>query len=233
MPDKGSVVVIGATAGIGLEIAKSFADRGREVVISSRDADRAHQVAKEIGGRTSGVGLDLAEPEQIAERLDHLGPVHDLVLSAVERDYNTVRDYDVSRAKRLVTLKLVGYTEVVHALVSRMEPDSSIVLFGGLAKERPYVGSTTISTVNDAITGMVRTLALELAPIRVNALHPGVVGDHPEWSEKTEMLERFIARTPLGRLVTIDEVVMATTFLLDHPSVNAVNLYVDGGWMVT
>jgi NAD(P)-dependent dehydrogenase (short-subunit alcohol dehydrogenase family) len=233
MSDKGSVVVIGATAGIGLEIARSFADRGREVVISSRDADRAHEVAKEIGGRTSGVGLDLAEPEQIAERLAHLGPVHDLVLSAVERDYNTVRDYDVSRAKRLVTLKLVGYTEVVHALVSRMEPDSSIVLFGGLAKERPYVGSTTISTVNDAITGMVRTLALELAPIRVNALHPGVVGDHPEWSEKTEMRKRFIARTPLGRLVTIDEVVMATTFLLDHPSINAVNLYVDGGWMVT
>jgi NAD(P)-dependent dehydrogenase (short-subunit alcohol dehydrogenase family) len=118
--------------------------------------------------------------------------------------------------------------------VPRMDPDASIVLFGGLAKERPYTGSTTISTVNDAMTGMVRTLAVELAPIRVNAIHPGIVGDHPEWSTKPpEVLERIKARTPLGRLITMQEVAQATAFLFDHQSVNGINLYVDGGWLVT
>jgi NAD(P)-dependent dehydrogenase (short-subunit alcohol dehydrogenase family) len=160
-------------------------------------------------------------------------PHLDLLLVAVERDYNTVRDYDIARARRLVTLKLVGYTEVVHALAERLEPDSSVVLFGGLAKERPYPGSTTITTVNDAMSGLVRTLALELAPIRVNAIHPGVIGDHEAWSDKPEVIAALTARTPLGRLVTVDEVVTATLFLVEHPSVNAVNLYVDGGWMIT
>ncbi len=229
----GSVVVIGGTSGVGREIAAHYASRDRDVVISGRDADRARAVADEIGGRTVGIGLDLAEPEQIAAALTDVGAVHDLLLVAVERDYNTVREYDVARAKRLVTLKLVGYTEVVHALASRLDRDGSIVLFGGLAKERPYVGSTTISTVNEGITGLTRTLARELAPIRVNAIHPGILGDSPYWADKPEILERLIARTPLGRLVTTQEVVAATMFLLEHPSVNATALFVDGGWLIT
>jgi NAD(P)-dependent dehydrogenase (short-subunit alcohol dehydrogenase family) len=234
MAQLGSVVVVGGTAGLGRAVAQHYADQGRSVVVSSRDAGRAQAAAEEIGGATTGVALDLSQPEGIADGLKDVGPVRNLALVAVERDYNTVRDYDVERAKRLVTIKLVGYTEVVHSLVPRMDPDASIVLFGGLAKERPYTGSTTISTVNDAMTGMVRTLAVELAPIRVNAIHPGIVGDHPEWSTKPpEVLERIKARTPLGRLITMQEVAQATAFLFDHQSVNGINLYVDGGWLVT
>jgi hypothetical protein len=63
-------------------------------------------------------------------------------------------DYDVERAIRLVTIKLVGYTEVVHALETRLAADGSVLLFGGLAKERPYPGSTTVTTVNDAMVGL-------------------------------------------------------------------------------
>lgn len=230
----GAVVVVGGTHGLGRAVAQLYADRGRQVVVTSRDQERADAAAEEIGGDTTGVALDLSRPHAIGERLAGVGEVHDLALVAVERDYNTVADYDVDRAIRLVTLKLVGYTEVVHALHDRLAPDSSVVLFGGLAKERPYPGSTTITTVNDAVSGLVRTLARELAPIRVNAIHPGVVGDHPEWSTKPrEVLDGLVARTPMGRLVTMDEVATATAFLLDHPSVNGVNLFVDGGWMIT
>ena len=87
---------------------------------------------------------------------------------------NNILTYDKARAERLVLLKLVGYPEVVHVLRDRLSTDSSIVLFGGLAKERPYPGSTTVTTVNGGVTGLVRTLAFELAPIRVNAIHPGI-----------------------------------------------------------
>jgi NAD(P)-dependent dehydrogenase (short-subunit alcohol dehydrogenase family) len=234
MPDLGSVVVVGGTAGLGRAVAEHYASRGRAVVVSSRDAGRAHAAAEQIGGHTTGIALDLSKPDEIGDSLKGLGPVHDLALVAVERDYNTVRDSDVERARRLVTIKLVGYTEVIHSLASRLDSDASIVLFGGLAKERPYQGSTTISTVNDAMSGLVRTLAVELAPIRVNAIHPGIVGDHPEWSSKPpEVLEGIRARTPLGRLITMEEIVTATAFLFDHPSVNGIGLYVDGGWMVT
>ncbi len=123
-------------------------------------------------------------------RLAHVGRVDRLVIAAIERDANHVRSYDVASATRLVTLKLVGYTEVVHTLADRFTPDASIVLFGGLAKERPYDGSTTVTTVNGGISSMVRTLAAELAPMRVNAIHPGIVGDSPAWRDKTNDADR-------------------------------------------
>ena len=85
-----------------------------------------------------------------------------LVLAAIDRDHNTVADYDITRAIRLVTLKLVGFTEVVHVLRDRLDETSSVVLFGGMAKERPYPGSTTVTTVNGGVTGLTRTLVEEL-----------------------------------------------------------------------
>jgi NAD(P)-dependent dehydrogenase (short-subunit alcohol dehydrogenase family) len=231
--EKGAVVIVGGTSGAGRGIAQHYADRGREVVITGRDANRAQAVARQIGGRTLGLGFDLAEPEKIAAALSGVGPVHDLILAAIERDYNTVLNYDVARARRLVTLKLVGYTEVVHVVAPRLDEDGCIVLFGGLAKDRPYPGSTTVTTVNDGISGLTRSLARELAPIRVNAIHPGVQGDSPHWTDKPEALERLTSRTPLGRLVTTDEVVSAAVFLIEHPSVNSTSLNVDGGWLIT
>src|SRR6266508_688278 len=134
MPDAGCVVVVGGTRGIGLEIARDYAGRGGEGVGSGREGARAHAVAKELGGRTLGIGLELALPEGIAAALAEVGHVDHLVLAAIDRDDNTVRDYDIARALRLVTLKLVGYTEVVHQLVPRMDADSSVLVFG----DRPF-----------------------------------------------------------------------------------------------
>jgi NAD(P)-dependent dehydrogenase (short-subunit alcohol dehydrogenase family) len=233
MPDDGSVVVIGGTRGLGLEVARHYAGQGREVVVSGRDLARAQAVAKELGGRALGVGLELARPEGIAAALAEVGQVDHLVLAAIDRDDNTARDYDLARALRLVTLKLVGYTEVVHQLAGRMDGDSSVVVFGGRAKDRPYVGAMTVATVNGGVSGMVRALAVELAPIRVNAIHPGIVGDSPFWSEKPEaVLEGFRSRTPTGRLATMRDVVAAVVFLLENRSVNGVELNVDAGWLI-
>src|SRR6266540_1580291 len=219
-----SVVVIGGTSGIGREVARFFADRGCEVILSGRDAGRAKDVASDLGGQTRGIGMDLARTEEIAGRLADVGHVDHLVLAAIERDDNSARDYDIRRATRLVTLKLVGYTEVVHTLVG---------LLGGVAKDRPYKGSTTVTTVNGGISTLVRTLAVELAPIRVNAIHPGIVGDSPQWRQKGDaVLEPIRARTPTGRLATMRDVVGAVVFLLETRSVNAANLRVDGGTLL-
>jgi NAD(P)-dependent dehydrogenase (short-subunit alcohol dehydrogenase family) len=79
---------------------------------------------------------------------------------------------------------------------------------------------------------MVRAFATELAPVRVNAIHPGIVGDSPAWAENAEMLERVKERTPTGRVVTMDDVASAALFLLENRSVNGVNLAVDGGWVI-
>ena len=154
-----------------------------------------------------------------------------LVAVAIDRDDNRISDYNIERAIHLVTLKLVGYAEVIASLRDRLSDDSAIVLFGGLAKERPYPGSTTVSTVNGGIVGLTRTLVWELAPMRVNAIHPGIVEDSPFWSGKD--LGAFLARTPTKRLNRMADVVDAVRFLLENPAVNGIDLRVDGGWMTT
>ncbi len=231
MPE-GSVVVVGGTRGIGRELAALYAGRGRDVVLTGRDEAAAQGVAAEIGGGARGVGLDLSQPREIAGRLAGIGAVDHLVLAAIERDANTAREYDIELALALVTLKLVGYTETIHQLLPAMAPNASILLFGGLAKDRPYPGSTTVSSVNGGVTGMVHTLAVELAPIRINAVHPGIVGDSPMWRDNAAMLENVAARTPIGRAVTMGEIVGACLFLLENGGVNGVNLAVDGGWLL-
>jgi NAD(P)-dependent dehydrogenase (short-subunit alcohol dehydrogenase family) len=228
---EGCVVVVGGNRGIGREIATHYADAGDEVVLTATDAERARAAASEIGGRTTGLELDLTKPREIGPALASVGPVKHLVIVAIDRDDNRIADYSIERALHLVTLKLVGYTEVIHALLDRLSPDSSIVLFGGLAKDRPYPGSTTVSTVNGGVVGLVRTLVSELAPMRINALHPGIVGDSPFWSGKN--LDHILARTPTKRLTEMADIVDAVRFLLENRAVNGIDLRVDGGWMTT
>jgi NAD(P)-dependent dehydrogenase (short-subunit alcohol dehydrogenase family) len=233
MAAAGCLVVVGGTTGLGKEVARRYAEQGREVVITGRDPHRAEKVASELGESARGLGFDLAEPEQIGQALADVGPVQHLVLAAIERDDNRVRDFDIKGAIRLTTLKLVGYTEVVHQLVDRLTADASILVFGGGAKDRPYPGSTTVSTVNGGVLGLTRTLAIELAPIRVNSIHPGIVSDSPFWMEKPpDVLEGFRTRTPTGRLCTMDDIVEAVLFLLENRAMNGVDLRIDGGWLI-
>jgi NAD(P)-dependent dehydrogenase (short-subunit alcohol dehydrogenase family) len=228
----GTVVVVGGTQGLGRELAQSYAGDGRDVIVTGREQTRADSAASEIGGQTRGIGFDLAQPHTIADRLADVDGVQYLVLAAIERDVNKVREYDVDAALRLVTLKLVGYTEVIHALHPRMADDSAILIFGGLARDRPYPGSTTVTTVNGGVTGLVRTLVIELAPTRVNCLHPAIVGDSPQWVDMPhERRDALVQRTPIGRLVTMAEVVGASRFLLENEAINGINLPVDGGWL--
>jgi len=226
----GVVLIVGGTAGLGRELAGHYRTRGNPVIVTGRDPERTEAAAAELGDGVTGLAFDLAEPETIAPALGDVGRVSRLVLAAISRDDNPVRRYDIAGAVYLTTMKLVGYPATVHALLDRFDDDASVVLFGGRAKDRPYPGSTTVTTVNGGVSSMIRTLATELAPIRFNAIHPGIVGDSPFWVGKP--LDHVVARTPTGKLATMEQVVDATIFLLENPAMNGVNLYVDSGWML-
>jgi NAD(P)-dependent dehydrogenase (short-subunit alcohol dehydrogenase family) len=234
--DQGSIVVVGGTRSIGLEIARHYALKGNAVILTGQTAAHVASAVDELraaGGNVRGLTFDLARPEQIREALADVGVVRHLVLVAIDRDQNSVPNYNIAGAIRLVTLKLVGFTEVVHVLVGRLLPESSIVVFGGQARFLPYPGSTTVTTVNGGVEGLVRALLHELKPIRVNCLHPGIVGDSPYWETRTAALEATLARTPAGRLTTMEDIVGATAFLLENPAMNGVELRVDGGLHAT
>ena len=230
MMENGNVLVVGGTSGLGLEVARHYASGGSQVVITGSDPGRTVEVASRIEGDVTGIGFDLTDPSAIAPALHEVGTVSRLVLAAIARDNNFAKEYDIDAGTQLTTMKLVSYVEVIHALQAKFTETSSVVLFGGRAKDRPYPGSITVTTVNGGVSSMIRALAIELAPIRFNALHPGIVGDSPYWKDKP--LDAVLARTPTKRLVTMADVVDATVFLLENRSVNGVNLYVDGGWLL-
>jgi NAD(P)-dependent dehydrogenase (short-subunit alcohol dehydrogenase family) len=230
MAADGAVVVVGGTRAIGLELVKHYAAKGRDVVLTGQYPENVDAAVAEVGGSVRGIAFDLARPHRIKDFLADIGPVSRLALVAIDRDQNSVADYHLDRAIRLVTLKLVGYTAVVSALRERLTPNASVVLFGGMAKERPYPGSTTVTTVNGGVVGLTRTLVEELRPVRVNSLHPGVVGNSPYWAEKPAAITRYESESPLGRLAQMDEIVDAAVFLLENTAVNGVDLIVDCGW---
>jgi NAD(P)-dependent dehydrogenase (short-subunit alcohol dehydrogenase family) len=102
-----------------------------------------------------------------------------------------------------------------------------------MARERPYPGSTTVGSVNGGVTALVRSLAVELAPVRVNPIHPGFVSDSPYYAGNTQMTEFARSRTPGGRLMTTADCVGATPFLLDNQGMNGANLALDAGILLT
>ena len=225
-----SLVIGGASQGVGGVLARKFADRGDNVIVTSRDSSRAEAAAKEIGGVTRGLAIDLSQPETIAAALESVTEVDNVVITAMESVPVTLADFRIDDAVRSVTIKLVGYAEAVRVLRDRFRPGASVVLFGGLAKERPYPGSTMVTTFNAGLTGLVKTLAAEIAPHRVNAVHPGLIGDSPKWRDVPG--HPHVAATPIGRLVTMAEVADATDFLLRNTGMNAQDLYIDGGFLI-
>jgi NAD(P)-dependent dehydrogenase (short-subunit alcohol dehydrogenase family) len=227
-----TLLIISGTQGIGNEIARRYAKEGWSVVLTGRDESHAKSVAAEVGGDTRGIALDLSEPELVADALADLVAVDHIVLAAIARDTNTLDKYNIDSARYLVTMKLLGYTAVVSAMRDRLAEDGSIVMFGGRAKDRPYPGGMTVGTVNAGLSGLMHALVVQLAPRRVNAIHPGIVANSPYWSENPDFPESVRKATPTGRSVTMDDIVDGVDFLIRNRSVNGLDLYIDGGWLV-
>lgn len=228
------LLVVGGSSGIGLPLARAAHALGCNITIVGRGAERVAAIAKSIGPDVSGRHLDLADSASIQAALAEGPPVDHLVLVPIYSLATSVKSFNVAEANKVLQIKLIGYIEAVSAVLPRLKPSSSIVLFGGLAKARPYMTSTMITVANAGIVGLVKTMAVELAPIRVNSISPGLVADSPKWDAAVKagtnpIVNAMIARTPTRRLASMADVIHAVFFLLDNSAVNGHDLELDGG----
>jgi NAD(P)-dependent dehydrogenase (short-subunit alcohol dehydrogenase family) len=228
------VVVVGGTSGIGLPLARAAHALGCTLTVAGRGAERATAIARSIGPGVTGRHLDLEDAASIRAALAGGPAIDHLVLVPIYSLATSVKDFNIGEANRVAQIKLTGYIEAVSAALPRLKPSSSIVLFGGMAKVRPYPSSTMLTVVNAGIVGMTRTMALELAPIRVNSISPGLIGDSPKWDDIVKkgdnpVVKALVARTPTRRFATMADVIHAVFFLLDNPAVNGHDLEIDGG----
>jgi len=230
------IVIIGGTSGIGRELALSCALAGADVVVAGRDLERATRCAAQLSiglgadaGRIRGLAADLSQPHTLEIALRSVSAVEHLVLAAIDRDQNTLANFNIDAAIVMATVKLVGYAAATALLKDRFVEGGSVLVFGGMAKDRPYPGSTTVTSVNAGVLGLSHTMMHELKPLRVNTIHPGVVGDSPYWANNEAVLE-FGKRTALtGVLPRMQDIVDGCQFLMRNPSANGVHLSLDGG----
>ena len=231
-----AIVVIGGSSGMGLAVARRCVADGARVVIGGRSRDRLDTARAELGG-VEAVVVDLGNQADVARLFDQVGSLRHLVVTAADLPYGPVSTLTEESLLRAVRSKIIGPYFAVQQAAPRMADGGSITFTSGIAAYRPAPGGSLAATVNGAIESMVRAFALELAPVRVNAVSPGWV-DTPVWDAvatpeaKRARLADMSSRLPGKRIATPDDVANAIAFLMTDRFVTGTVLHAEGGQLL-
>jgi NAD(P)-dependent dehydrogenase (short-subunit alcohol dehydrogenase family) len=221
------VVVLGGSSGIGYATASAALARGAEVTLVSRSPQQA---AGRLG--VPGHAADLTDPSAVASALAAADPFDHLVHTAGEPlSLMPLADFDLGRAHDFFEVRYFGALSAVRAALPRLRPGGSITLSTGTAGDRPTPGWSVAASICGAVESLTRALAVELAPIRVNAVKPGVTRS-PMWGEG-EAVDQLYAETakvtPLGRPGEVTDVAEAILYLMSQSYTTGTILPVEGG----
>ena len=230
------VLIIGGTSGLGLAVADAVIERGGSVVVASRQQSSVDRAVAQLGSRAAGTIADPRVEGSLAELLEFAGPIDHLVYTAAEALQMTMlADLEPERIRDFWETRYVGALSAVRAAmaVSAIREGGSIVLTSGNAALRPGPGWALGASVCGAMDALTRQLALELAPIRVNNVAPGVTRS-PLWSVMTEaeqeaMFEQIGSGVPVGRVADPADVALAYVYAMEQPMATGTSILVDGG----
>ncbi len=231
-----TVLVIGRGSGLARAIVLAARDAGARVIAAGRDAEALAAVyAGEPGISTETV--DLTDEASIAALGERLVTVDHVVSTASARARGRVADLDRDAIRRSFDTKVIGPLMLAKHLAPRMSSGGSFVLFSGVAAVKIAVGTLGVAITNAAADTLARSLALELAPIRVNAISPGVI-DTGAWDAfgeqgKADYFADISARNPARRIGTPGDIAQAVLFALTSTFLTGQTLHVDGGEPLT
>ncbi|MFB7663523.1 SDR family oxidoreductase [Kitasatospora sp. NPDC056138] len=228
-------VVVGGSSGVGEATAALLAADGAEVLIAGRDEGRLEAALGRIGGKSSGRRLDGSDPEQVRaffaaldRELDHLvlalsggggsGPI-----SALHPD-ELAAGFDG---------KFWPFVHILQAALTRLRPDGSVTFVTAASARAAFPGTAGLAAINGALAAMVPPLAVELAPLRVNAVSPGVI-DTPWWDQvpterRAELFEGLAATTPVGRVGRAEDVAEVIRLLVGNTFMTGTVIDCTGG----
>ncbi|WP_069387180.1 SDR family oxidoreductase [Cellulosimicrobium cellulans] len=227
-----TVLMVGGTSGIGRRIASDAVVAGARVVLTSRRPRAAEEVAADLGDGATPAVLDLADESSVADLAARLGTVDHVVSVAADHANGPLAQLVPSEVTGAFQAKVIGPILLAKHVAPRMPPGGALVLFSGYASARPAPGLTVMATTNGAVDALVPALAVEVAPVRVVAVSPGVV-DSGSWDglgpDKAPFFARTAAGNPARRVGTPADVSDAVLFALRNPFLTATTLHVDGG----
>ena len=228
------VVILGGTSGIGLATAKAAAGLGAAVTVVSRRPASVEAALADLPPGTTGRSADLTNADQVGRLFADLGPIDHLVFTAGEPlALMNIGSLDLEQAREFFALRYFGALSAVRAAVPQLRRGGSITLTTGIAARRPGPGWAVAASICGAVEALTRALAVELAPIRVNAVSPGVVRS-PLWASMTpesrdQLYRDTAAAIPAGRVGEVDDIAQAYLFCLTQPFATGSILTVDGG----
>lgn len=224
------IVIIGGTSGIGLATARRFLSQSAAVTVVGRDPDKLAAAVKTLGTPTKGEIADAGDREALDAMFEQIAPVHHLILAASSgTGAGAFANIDAEALRRGFEGKFWAHWNAAQSARPHMAADGSITFVTAASSRLANPGTSGLAAINGALERMVPTLARELAPLRVNAVSPGVI-DTAWWADKpAEMFEAASRMAPLVRPGQADEVADAVAFLVGNRFVTGVVLDVDGG----
>jgi NAD(P)-dependent dehydrogenase (short-subunit alcohol dehydrogenase family) len=227
------IVIIGGSSGLGLATAKAAVALGAAVVIGGRSRERLEQAQAEIGGEVEAFTLDIAQEDQVRSFFERVEWLDHLATPGNRGVRGPFLELDSAAARAGFDSKFWGQYNAAKYAAPRLSPGGSIVLFAGAFSQRPAKGSATQSAINSAVEGLARALAVELAPLRVNAVSPGLV-DTPLHAgmpakERQAMYAAAAGRLPVGRIGRSEDVAQTVLYLMANGFTTGSTIYVDGG----
>jgi len=224
------VLVVGGSSGIGLATAKAFAFAGARVTIASRSAEKLEAALKELGGEAKSQVLDTGDAKAVEQFLSAHTWNH-VVVSAAKTPSGPVRQLSLDDAHKAMESKFWGAYRVARA--ARIEDGGSLTIVSGFLSVRPSATSVLQGAINAALESLVRGMALEFSPVRVNAVSPGMIRT-PLWhgmdAEKREAMFAAVAeKLPAKRAGEPEDIANAILYAAATPFTTGSTITVDGG----
>ncbi|MGA7462082.1 MAG: SDR family oxidoreductase [Candidatus Korobacteraceae bacterium] len=227
-----TVVVIGGSAGIGLETARRARSEGADVILTARDPDRLHRVGLELGA--SVTAFDATDFQRLGRFFDELPkPIDHVLVTGPGPYYAPLAEFDFEAARRDIEAHILLPLQIARKSVGKVRPGGTLLFMGGVGGRSTAVGLVLISALTAALPAMTKNLALELAPIRVNLIAAGFVDTPLSASLLGDQLEnrRNQLRTtlPIRRVVGPADVAALAVHIMTNTALTGATYDIDGG----
>lgn len=224
------VLVVGGSSGIGFAVAQQSLNAGAEVVIASRSLEKLHAAAKQLGGRVTVEQVDVSDEQAVIELFHRVGSFDHLAATIKPHlPSGKFLENDLTAVSAAFDAKFWGQYRLAKHAVHHIRPHGSIVLTSGVASRRSYPGYSAVSAMNAATEALASTIAIELAPIRVNTVCPGFVDADVPIPGRADYVRKLAPSLPLNRLGTANEIADAYLYLFGNAYSTGSVIVVDGG----
>jgi len=227
-----TVVVIGGTSGIGLETARRARGEGAKLILAARNSERLEEISRELGA-LSTAAFDATNFDQLKQFFDGLPMIDQLLVTGPGPYYSTLAELDIEKARRDVEAHLLLPLEVARDASKKVRPGGTLLFMSGTGGRRTAPGMALTSAITAALPAMIKNLALELAPVRVNLMAAGFVDSPLSASLLGEQLnkrrEQLRATLPIHRVIEPADIAALAVFLMTNTAMTGGTYDIDGG----